>query len=219
MKYKYIIFDMDGTLLDTQAALLASIEKGLKEFELKEEYSKKDLEDNWGGDVLKQLIEFVKENSIRAVEREQIIWELTRHYNVEIWDAYVKPFPGITSMLQCLKEQGISLNVYSNSPETIAKPLIEYCFPNIFDYVIGLTDEIKKPDAEILKQLFAEHHVDQSQVLMVGDTMTDYLTAINGGIDFAGAIWDDSPQVWRMTSALNEKMFKTPEGLTEAILK
>lgn len=220
MKYQYVIFDMDGTLLDTKKALMVSIEKGLEEFDLKKQYLGEELENNWGGDVLKQLVEFIDTNSQKHLERDQIIKKLTKHYTEETWNIFVKPFKGIREMLERLKMSGISLNVYSNSPDYIAKSLIEYFFPGIFDIVLGLTDQIKKPDADILKHLFVKYHLDPFKVLMVGDTMTDYVTALNGEIDFAGAAWDDSLQVKKMINhVMVERKFYTPEQLTDYILQ
>lgn len=221
MKYKYIIFDMDGTLLDTQAALLASIEKGLKEFDLKKSLTREELAASWSGDVLKMLVEFVNENSRTFLKYDDIIFKLTRYYNRELWEREVRPFPGIMEMLTYLKDKNVKLCVFSNSPKEMVEALTDCFFPEIFDMVIGLTEKIKKPDATILKKLFYRYQISQEDVLMVGDTMTDYYTSVNGNVDFLGVTWDCTPYVYQMIQEADKKkitLLNKPADLIEYIL-
>ena len=218
MAYKYIIFDMDGTLLDTREAIVSAIQKGMVNFSLKKEFNMDIFIDRWGGDILSKLIQFVEENSINFISREEITEELTRHYNRKIWDEYITPFSGIIEMLQSLKKAEIKLCVFSNSPERTVEQLIEYFFPEKFDMTIGLSNGVKKPDAAILEVLFKRYDINREQVLLVGDTLTDYLTAKNGKIDFCGVTWDDSPQVEELIKQKDVQVCKTSEELQQYIL-
>ncbi|MEG0911777.1 MAG: HAD-IA family hydrolase [Ruthenibacterium sp.] len=218
MNYQPIIFDMDGTLLDTTQGLMVAIQKGLSGFQLKKELKPEQFAAEWGGDLVAMLIDFVLEHSERVLTRQMVNNELLRHYDRAIWDAYVKPFDGVVSLLQALKAHNIPLWVFSNSPDTIASALIEHFFPNTFAHVIGLSAQVKKPDATAIRHLFAQQHINPAHALLVGDTLTDCQTAKNGGTSFAAAVWDKSPQVNLLIAHEPQFVVETPFALQSLIL-
>jgi phosphoglycolate phosphatase len=102
-----------------------------------------------------------------------------------------KPYPGIMALLKSLNEQGVLVNVLSNKPDPDTQTVIQYYFPKIrFAYVCGKKPGYEvKPDPRSVREMIAQMQLSKDEVLYVGDTYTDMITAKNAGLTSVGVLW------------------------------
>jgi len=187
MKYNTIIFDLDGTLLNTLDDIADSVNIMLE----REGYPARTRED---------IREFIG-NGAKNLDRKALPEtaseeELTRclavYRKIYLDNMFQKtgPYEGIDKTLNELKTQGIKIGVVSNKPHDATREMCEFYFGGILDAVIGDNPERKKKPApdnifEILKLLGS----DKAKTLYVGDSDVDMETAKNSGLDCAGVTW------------------------------
>ena len=187
IKYKGIIFDLDGTLLDTLTDIADSCNKALEQFGFTgytlEEYKVK------VGSGFKVLIE-------RCVPKEtDDTKSLILKAFVEIYSHnYLNktaPYEGIIEMLDELNSMGVKLAVNSNKRDDYIKPLTSKFFSDIaFVAAYGERKGIeKKPDPTTSNEIIKLMGLAKEEVLYIGDSDTDIKTAINSGVDGVGVEW------------------------------
>ena len=180
---KYIIFDLDGTILDTLQDLTNAVNYGLKCFDLPE----KDLDfvRLAVGNGTKVLIKRCTPCDISEEKRSKVFDNFKDYYFKHFTDN-TKPYPGIYEMLLKLKEtQSVKLIVLSNKDDDLTKQLINKEFPRVFDIVQGsYIDKPRKPDPYLINKIFKENNINKEHCLYIGDTNVDKETATNGGIEY-----------------------------------
>ncbi|MDY3195730.1 MAG: HAD family hydrolase [Paracholeplasma sp.] len=184
---KAILFDLDGTLLNTLDDIKNSVNYMLKKHGFKE----RTLDEirSFVGDGAKQMIE----RSIGFTEpKEQVLECLSTyeaHYEIHKADL-TKPYDGVYDLLNQLKEKNIRLAVVSNKPMPQVIPLIEGLFPGYFEVILGETSELKrKPSPEMLFYAIEALKLSKEDVLFVGDSDVDMQTAINANVDAIAVLW------------------------------
>ena len=180
---KYIIFDLDGTILDTLDDLTNAVNYGLKCFNLRpkdKEFVRLAI-----GNGTKVLIKRCTPCDISDEFRNQVFNEFKSYYFKHFTD-YTNPYPGIYEMLLKLKDNdNISLVVLSNKDDDLTKQLINKEFPRVFDIVQGsYIDRPRKPDPYLISKIFNENNINKEDCLYIGDTNVDKETAINGGVNY-----------------------------------
>ena len=180
---KYIIFDLDGTILDTLQDLTNAVNYGLKCFDLPE----KDLDfvRLAVGNGTKVLIKRCTPCDISEEKRNKVFDNFKDYYFKHFTDN-TKPYPGIYEMLLKLKETpSVKLIVLSNKDDDLTKQLINKEFPRVFDIVQGsYIDKPRKPDPYLISKIFNENKINKEDCLYIGDTNVDKETATNGGIPY-----------------------------------
>ena len=180
---KYIIFDLDGTILDTLQDLTNAVNYGLKSFSLPE----KDIDfvRLAIGNGTKVLIKRCTPCDISEEERSKVFCIFKDYYFKHFTDN-TKPYPGIFEMLLKLKETGnVKLVVLSNKDDDLTKQLINKEFPRVFDIIQGsYIDKPRKPNPYLIYKIFNENNINKSDCLYVGDTNVDKETADNAGIKY-----------------------------------
>ena len=180
---KYIIFDLDGTILDTLDDLTNAVNYGLKCFNLP--LKDKEFVRLAIGNGTKVLIKRCTQCDISDELRNQVFNEFKSYYFKHFTD-YTNPYPGIYEMLLKLKDNdNISLVVLSNKDDDLTKQLINKEFPRVFDIVQGsYIDRPRKPDPYLISKIFNENNINKEDCLYIGDTNVDKETAINGGVNY-----------------------------------
>ncbi len=184
---KAVIFDLDGTLLNTISDLNNTVNLTYKYFGIAKENTKEKTMAMVGHGI-KNLVEqmFVDNPSLK---------EEAYHKFLEIYDKeYYKttlPYNGVNDLVDKLTYRGIKVGVNSNKNDIYVKKLIKMHFGKIKeDYVLGKVDGIKvKPDPEGANIIIDKMGVDKKDVLYIGDSPTDIQTAKNAGINFACVTW------------------------------
>lgn len=187
--HRAVIFDLDGTLLDTIEDLADSMNKVLSDLGFpvhNTEFYKKTV-----GDGLPKLAERVLPENRRD---EETINHCIREMEVEYqkrWNRKTRPYAGIPQLLVVLEERGIKMNVFSNKPETYTRLAVDYYFPQLpFRYVVGASpSNPRKPDPARALLIAEGLDIDPRYFVFLGDTNTDMKTAVASGMFPVGALW------------------------------
>ena len=190
---RLLIFDLDGTLLNTIADLAASTNYALE----KNGFPTHELQEYnyFVGNGINKLFERAlpegqkTEENIRKVRKEFLL-----HYNIHNADLS-RPYPGIPELLETLQAKGVMLAVASNKYQAGAEKLVAHFFPNIhFIAVFGQREGVPtKPDPAVVEEIRTKAKVKKEEVLYIGDSNVDMQTAINSGVDACGVAWGFRP--------------------------
>ena len=191
---KLVIFDLDGTLLDTIADLAESTNHALKQLG----YPTHDVETirTFVGNGINKLLE----RALPAHEQTEENVRLMRSHFVPYYDVHnadlSSAYPGIVHLLEDLQEKGIMIAVASNKYQEATVKLVKHYFPTInFIEILGQREGINvKPDPSIVFDILQKANVNKEEVLYVGDSGVDMQTAINAGVDAVGVTWGFRPR-------------------------
>ena len=191
---KLVIFDLDGTLLDTIADLAVATNHALEQ--LGYPTHETEVIRTYVGNGINKLLE----RALPANERtEENVMRMRTHF-IPYYDAHnadlSAPYPGIVSLLETLQEKGLQLAVASNKYQEATAKLVEQYFPTIsFIEVLGQRDGIAvKPDPIIVFDILKKTDVSKEEVLYVGDSAVDMQTALNAGVDAVAVTWGFRPR-------------------------
>lgn len=178
---KTIIFDLDGTILNTLVDLKNAVNHGLNFRNLPEkdlEFVRKAI-----GNGTQVLIKRCTPCDISEQER-QIVFNAFKSYYLEHYDDYTVPYDGIKGMLILLKKY-CRLAVVSNKDDDLTKKLINKEFPNLFEIIQGsYMNQPKKPDPFLINKIIKDNNINKEDCLYVGDTEIDKESALNAGLDY-----------------------------------
>lgn len=182
MKYKHIIFDIDGTMLDSAYADLTALQRVILDLQNRN-YPISDLHFALGipGEVaLKQL-------GINEVSMANQLWN---SYMKELSDT-MKLFDGIKELLLELKNRGFKLGIItSKNKKEFHNDFTPFGIDTYFDTVITVEDSITpKPSAEPMLAYLNKTGVKPHEVIYIGDTVYDKECAAHAGVDFGLAMW------------------------------
>ncbi len=189
MKYKAVIFDLDGTLVDSLKDIANAMNKTLKQ----NSYPTHNL-DKYNYLVGKGL----RNLTINALPEEARSEEnIEKCYNSMFADysenctVETSAYPGIEDLLDELTKLELKLGVLSNKAEVLTKKVVATKFPSIdFKEVRGLTtEELKKPNPQVVTEMCENFGVSITETLFVGDTNVDMQTAVNANITPVGVLW------------------------------
>ncbi|WP_141904919.1 pyrophosphatase PpaX [Lysinibacillus sp. Y5S-8] len=183
MAVKALLFDFDGTLLNTNDLIIQTFMHVLNE-RFPGQYSPKDCL-KFIGPSLKQTF-----NDIAPGEEEALIANY-RAWNIEHHDELVSEYPDVVSTLEQLKAQGIRLAIVSTKRnETIDRGLSIMGATHLFDVRIG-TDDVKnvKPDPEPVLLALQRLGIDKEDAIMIGDNSHDIEAGHRAGVRAAGVAW------------------------------
>ncbi|WP_025116544.1 pyrophosphatase PpaX [Lysinibacillus fusiformis] len=183
MAVKALLFDFDGTLLNTNELIIQTFMHVLNE-RFPGQFSPKDCL-KFIGPSLKQTF-----NDIAPGEEEALIAKY-RAWNIEHHDELVSQYPDVVSTLEQLKEQGIRLAIVSTKRnDTIDRGLSILGAAHLFDVRIG-TDDVKnvKPDPEPVLLALKRLGIDKEYAIMIGDNSHDIEAGHRAGVRAAGVAW------------------------------
>lgn len=185
--YEVIVFDLDGTLLDTLADLHASVNAALEKFSFpcrtQEEVRA------FVGNGIALLMK-------RAIGKETPVFDealaaFKTHYGEHCADK-TRPYAGIVPLLEELRARGIRTAVVSNKADFAVKKLAEHYFGGLLSAAVGEDEEHgirKKPAPDSLFSVLEALGADKSKTAYVGDSEVDIQTAKNAGVDCISVTW------------------------------
>ena len=189
---KLVIFDLDGTLLNTIADITLSINLALSDMKLRQvsQDEAKYLVGS-GVDILaSRTIKLIKGESDSLLEEE--FKDLYQSYYTIHQKDTTSPYEGIKEALRELKKLGIKIAVLSNKPHKDVVPIMAYYFSDIeFDYILGKIDKNRiKPDIDGVLMIEEELNIrNEADILYVGDTNVDVKTALNASLLPLACLW------------------------------
>lgn len=192
---KLVIFDLDGTLLNTIADLGNAVNHTLAQLGLPQhtldEYRLM-VGNGMGKLITRSLPQDLAADEVFA---QNALQQFLQYYSEHI-DLYTKPYPGIPELISALSNDGFSLAVASNKIQAGAEKLIAKFFPDIsFVAVMGNSPDYPlKPDAAVVDYIIGKARTDRAHTIMVGDSGTDIQTARNAGIPVIAVSWGFRPR-------------------------
>jgi phosphoglycolate phosphatase len=189
MAFKAIIFDMDGTLLDTLADLADSMNQVLKRFGFPEH--PREAYKYFVGQGMDILVRkaLPPEHRNESLITKSI--EAMREEYSQNWDRTTHPYPGIPELLEALTQRGIPMTILSNKPHDFTqfvadRLLAQWTFPMVLGARPGVP---KKPDPAGALEIAEALKLSPQEFLYLGDTGTDMQTATAAGMYPVGALW------------------------------
>jgi phosphoglycolate phosphatase len=193
-RYDLLIFDLDGTLADTGADLVAAANHTMRALELPEHSPERVA--SFVGRGLRAL--FARALGARARDADlnaRAMQIFTAWYREHMLDS-TRPFPGMLAALDRLAAAGVCLAVATNKPGAFTHPMVEALFPGRFGAVIACSDDVPaKPDpacVELCRAAFPA--IPLERVLFVGDSDVDVETARNAKVDALAVSWGFQPR-------------------------
>lgn len=187
MKYELLVFDMDGTILDTLEDLKNSMNHTLRLHHMPER-------------TLDEIRSFVGNGILTLIQRavvtgttDEKIWEIQKefmaHYKEHCAD-FTKPYDGVISLIQELRNRGYKTAVVSNKADGAVQELCVQYFPNLFDLAIGERPEMaKKPAPDMVHLALEQLGYSKHQAVYIGDSDVDVATARNSELDMIAVDW------------------------------
>ena len=214
--YHTVIFDLDGTLLNTledlaDAGNWVCRRNGWPEHTL-EEYR------TMVGHGLSDLVrKFSPEGCRSPLLMMNTLAQFSEYYGQHNMDK-TRPYAGMTELTAELGRRGVNMAVYSNKADDFSRQIVEHYFPGVFTLVRGKVRGVPvKPDPTGVRQVLTELGTDPAGTLFVGDSSVDIGTAHNAGLAACGVTWGFRSRE-SLTDAGADFLADTPEQLSAVIL-
>lgn len=211
-KIDTVVFDLDGTLLNTLEDLADSVNYAMRQYELPE-HTLEEVRAYVGNGVGK-LIERSIPQGIENPCYEQILDTFKKHYALHCEDKTC-PYEGIMELLAQLKKQNFRLAIVSNKFDGAVKKLNEKYFKKYISVAIGESTTVqRKPAPDTVYQALAELSADASQAVYVGDSEVDRQTAANVPMTCISVTWGFRTQEQLLENGASKAcMIKAPGEL------
>ncbi|NIQ39638.1 MAG: HAD-IA family hydrolase [Proteobacteria bacterium] len=189
MRYKAVLFDLDGTLLDTLEDLGNAVNRVLA----KRGFPPHSIESyrHFIGDGAALLISRALPEERRDDESIQSCLEEFRRDYSRSWRVKTKAYDGVTEMLKSLKARGLKMAILSNKPDDFTKRSVKALLPHrVFRAVLGEREGIpRKPHPAGALEVAERLRVPPRDFLYLGDSSVDMKTAIAAGMTPIGVLW------------------------------
>ena len=187
MKYKTVIFDMDGTILNTLEDMKESINWALAQGG----FPPRSLAEvrRFVGNGNHLLAERAVPEGTTSEEVEEVFRNFHKHYRLHCMD-HTRPYEGIIGLLQMLRDRGIPIAVVSNKADYAVKELEARFFPGLFDGAVGEKEGIRrKPWPDSVFSVMGALGAEKESTVYVGDSEVDIETAESAGIPCISVDW------------------------------
>lgn len=198
MSYKTIIWDLDGTLMDTLQDLMDSVNHALEKHGMPVRTYQEIR--NFVGNGVKRLLELSVPDGLENPLFDEVFADFKCHY-IEHCQDKTGLYEGIAETLKELKKRGIRMAVVSNKLQPGVTELVEskvrtvgksdaICLKDYMDVAIGeRPDMARKPAADMVDKAFEEMGIDKSNAVYIGDSEVDLATARNSGLPCISVLW------------------------------
>lgn len=185
---KAVLFDLDGTLVNSLADLAASTNYALEQYGFPthnvEKYK------YFVGNGMQKLIERVLPEDKRDIDTKQKVFDcFINHYRKHYADKTVA-YDGIFELLESIKNKGIKIAVITNKAHEMAETIIDNIFGDMFEIVFGKKEGYPpKPEPSLTLKLISDLGVTSSECMLIGDSGVDIETAKNAKLVSVGVLW------------------------------
>lgn len=186
--YRTVIFDLDGTLLNTIGDLAGAgnwvcRKNGWPEHSLEEFMT-------MVGHGIPNLVSRFSPPEVQSpLFQMNALTDFNEYYSQHNMDL-TKPYPGIVELLAQIRAEGIRMAVYSNKADQFSQEIIAHFFPGTFDFVLGKRKELPvKPDPAGVKFVLEQLGAKREETLFVGDSSVDIQTAHHADLKACGVTW------------------------------
>jgi len=188
MKFKGIIFDLDGTLVNSLEDISDAMNKVLQGLNFPTHTY--DTYQYFIGSGLRNLVSKALPATDNSDEQIEICFDRMINEYREICTLKTKPYDGIVELLENLTSQNIKMAVFSNKADELTKKIASEIFPNHFDQAVGLsTEALKKPNPSEALEIGKKWNLKPEEILFVGDSDIDMQTAVNANMFPVGVTW------------------------------
>lgn len=188
MKFKGIIFDLDGTLVNSLEDISDAMNKVLQGLNFPTHTY--DTYQYFIGSGLRNLVSKALPATNNSDEQIEICFECMINEYREMCTIKTKPYEGIVELLENFTSQNIKMAVFSNKADELTKKIASEIFPNHFDQAIGLsTEALKKPNPFEALEIGKKWNLKPEEILFVGDSDIDMQTAVNANMFPVGVTW------------------------------
>lgn len=193
MKFKAVLFDLDGTLVNSLKDIADSINKVLEDRHLPTHTY--EVVNNFIGSGLRVLVtKALPETHQNDEIITAVFQEMMKHYRENCTNK-TNAYDGIIELLDELKSKNIKLAILSNKADELTKKIGNSLFPNYFEIVLGLISELtKKPNPVAAIEISKNLGYSPEEVLYVGDSDIDMQTAKNANMFAVGVLWGYRPK-------------------------
>lgn len=182
-----VIFDLDGTLLNTLDDLADSVNYALSKFGLPVRQIAEIR--NFVGNGVEKLIERAVEGRLSESEEKDCLIVFKQHYSQNM-NNKTKPYEGIMNLIRQLLERNYHIAIVSNKFDSAVKELNVTYFEGLFPVAIGESETIaKKPAPDSVYEALIQLNVTGESAIYVGDSDVDVMTAHNAGLPCVGVTW------------------------------
>ncbi len=189
MRYKTIIFDLDGTLLDTLDDLAKATNYALAKHNMPQ-HTKEAI--RWFvGNGAKKLIERAFPAGTSQEKQAEVLASFAEYYK-DHGNDNTTAYPGVMQLLADLRAAGCQTAIVSNKPDFAVQNLTKLYFDELMDAACGENEAqgiAKKPAPDMVLTVMEKLGADPATTVYVGDSDTDLETAANSGLDCIGACW------------------------------
>ncbi len=216
MRYKAVLFDMDGTVLDTLGDLANAVNHVLGEFGMPL-HSRAEIATYLGNGAGWLIAHAVPEGTDEALVREVLrVYQPWYDAHCAILTA---PYPGIPEMMARLREAGVRQAVISNKQDSAVKLLAAQHFPGLLETAVGESATVRrKPNPDAVLAALKHMGVAREDAVYVGDTEVDIETAKNAGLDCAVVGWGFRTEE-ELHAAGAGRIFRTADELCRWLLE
>ena len=215
MKYEAVLFDLDGTVVDTLQNITEMINHTMHHFGW-EPFEPAAVKPHlgWGVDYLmRHLLP-----ELSDTEREEILRYYRAYYADHSTDN-VCPYDGVLPMMERLKRDGFRLAIISNKPNSAVQPFAEGAFRDVISFALGEVAGLpRKPAPDMLEYTAEKMRVSLDRCVYVGDSEVDVQTAANAGVDCISVTWGFRNREY-LTKIGATRFADTPEDLIALLEK
>ncbi len=183
MAYRGVLWDMDGTVLDTLADLHAAVNASLRHFSLPEA-SLEAVRAGLGNGAAHLISQVAPE------ERRQEVLAFYKPYYDAHCNLQTRPYPGILPLMEALKARDVRQAIISNKPHPAVRELAQVYFPGLLDSAVGESETVRrKPNPDAVLHAVKEMGLTLADCVYIGDTEVDLATAKNAGMACIAVSW------------------------------